>query len=545
MITVAMLALALSASEVATANHVATLAAQDPPVRVWLNKRDAVERGDRIRVHVETDEDGYLVVLHADPEGRVRMLLPVDPTDDHFIRGGREYEVRNRGDRHAFTVHESAGLGTVYAAYSRDPFRFDGLVRGTHWDYALQDAWRVVDDVEGELTALVEQMVTGASFDYDLVYYDVYSTVAYTRRYRSVYGGDYYDPFYCDVFYCSPFYLIGRRGYRPGIHIGIGIGFGFGRPYYHRPIYYDPFYDPFYYDPFYYDPFYYGFGYGFPYRSYYGGYYYPRGTVYVGYPRTYRNRGFTFKSPSRSFVESVGVRRRPGSATTLTRRATPTATTASTRRTPADVSRRSTTTIGESTRARTPSNATPTRVRTPTSARDASGASRATVSRREIDVRSRRGLQVTEQRGDDGQSRRHYEVRIRGGNRTTSTPSQVQERGTRRPAATAQPESRSRSTTRALRPSESSRARAIQSTPRTTTRSQRSATPQRSNERRSISRPSPSRSATRAAPRSARSPSSARSAPRRSTPRVRASRPAVRSSPSRGSRSRTPRRRPD
>ena len=56
--------------------------ANDPPaVRVQLN-HDQFRSGDNARVYVETARDGYLIVLHADPQGRVRVLFPLDPSDD-------------------------------------------------------------------------------------------------------------------------------------------------------------------------------------------------------------------------------------------------------------------------------------------------------------------------------------------------------------------------------------------------------------------------------------------------------------------------------
>ena len=39
-----------------------------------------VEKNVKVRV----ENDGFLVVLHADPDGRVRMLFPLDPDDDHY-----------------------------------------------------------------------------------------------------------------------------------------------------------------------------------------------------------------------------------------------------------------------------------------------------------------------------------------------------------------------------------------------------------------------------------------------------------------------------
>src|SRR5258708_3893740 len=73
------------------------------PVTVRLN-HDQFDPGDRARVYVQSAQDGYLVVLHADAEGRIRVLFPLDPTDDDFVRGGRKFEIRSRGDRDAFQI---------------------------------------------------------------------------------------------------------------------------------------------------------------------------------------------------------------------------------------------------------------------------------------------------------------------------------------------------------------------------------------------------------------------------------------------------------
>src|SRR5437762_7495468 len=91
------------------------------PVRVELN-HDQYSAGDKARVYVRSAQDGYLVVLHADPAGRVRVLFPVDPGDDDFIRAGKKFEVRSRNNREGFQVEGTEGSGLVFAAVSTDPF---------------------------------------------------------------------------------------------------------------------------------------------------------------------------------------------------------------------------------------------------------------------------------------------------------------------------------------------------------------------------------------------------------------------------------------
>ncbi len=82
----------------------------DPPIQVWISNDRRFLPGDRAKVQVRTDYDGYLIVLHVDPEGRLRVLFPVDPDKDNFVRSGKKYEVRDRGDREAFEV-DATGRG--------------------------------------------------------------------------------------------------------------------------------------------------------------------------------------------------------------------------------------------------------------------------------------------------------------------------------------------------------------------------------------------------------------------------------------------------
>src|SRR5881396_1435467 len=100
-----------------------TAASDDPPIKVWLNQDSYFQRGDKAKVHV----------LRTDAEGRVRVLFPLDPTGDDFVRGGNKLEVRGRGDREAFSIDEREGTGVVPAARSVAPFKFDEFARGDHW----------------------------------------------------------------------------------------------------------------------------------------------------------------------------------------------------------------------------------------------------------------------------------------------------------------------------------------------------------------------------------------------------------------------------
>lgn len=142
-----------------------------PPVAVRLNNDGRFEPGDGVRVTVSPGGDGYLVVLHADPDGRIRVLFPLDPFDDAFVRGGRDYDLRTRGDRRELFIADwQQGNGTVLAALSSDPLQVGGLSLNGHWDYRLLQRDQTLDD-ETALRTVIEQLVPGGGFSYDVVPY--------------------------------------------------------------------------------------------------------------------------------------------------------------------------------------------------------------------------------------------------------------------------------------------------------------------------------------------------------------------------------------
>ncbi len=237
--------LLLSLAAPAPSDRTATaVRSDDPPVKVWLDQA-TYRRGAKARVSARLGEDGYLVVLRLDAHGRVRVLYPLDPGDDAFVRGGQTLDVRGRGDREAFSVDEREGSGLVLAARSVTPFKVDEFARGDHWDYRLLTARDAGEDQEQALLDIVRHMVPDSHFDYDAVSYTVASPRAY-------YDGA-YNP------------------YSSSVGLGLGYGFGwprrfsfslaFGDPFFVRPFFFraacfDPFFfDPFVCDPFFFHPF--------------------------------------------------------------------------------------------------------------------------------------------------------------------------------------------------------------------------------------------------------------------------------------------------
>ena len=235
-------------------------AKDDPPIQLWISNDRRFLPGEWVRVQVRTEQDGYLLVFHVDPEGYLRVLFPIDPDKDTFVRGGKKYEVRDRGGRETFET-DAKGRGTVYAAVSKEPFSFEGFLLGDHWDYRALAPSRLSNDPEAELNDLVRRMAQG-NFDYDLLNYDVVDRASYASDYSNHYYSYYshsYDPW---CYGCGNYY-----------GPGLGISFSFGWPY--RRYYYDPYYYAYYpyYNPFFYNPYYYA-------PAYYPRYVYPRRFYY-------------------------------------------------------------------------------------------------------------------------------------------------------------------------------------------------------------------------------------------------------------------------
>jgi hypothetical protein len=258
-----------------------------PPIRLWLNNSRQFREGERARVQVETNDDGYLVVFNYDTDGRLRVLFPLDPRDDNLVRGGRRYEIQGRGDRETFVVGRD-GDGMVFAAVSPDPYRLEEWEAGGNWDYTRLYLPENSRDPEADISDLVQRIASNRGFDYDLLEYRVYGArgyqVIHSNWYPRPYG--YYDDYYsCDWWYRPS--LFGCRGYPVG-------GWYYGGGGYYNPWRYGGGYYPWYRYPSYRNP----------------NYRYP---VVVGRPRGYtiarRTVGANETRPSRGGVWSGALPR--------------------------------------------------------------------------------------------------------------------------------------------------------------------------------------------------------------------------------------------
>ena len=205
----------------------AMLAASPPPaVRLKLSD-EFVRVGDREKLHVRSVSDGYLVVLRMDTEGNMRVVFPVDPNDDGFIRRNKDFEIRGRGDREAFVVSENRGSGLVLAAVSDRPFNLDAFTRNNHWDYRALAADNRTRDPEAALLDIVDRMTDGR-YNYDLASYTVGDRVVRGPVYAGWYG-PWFPARYGVWVAGAPYHY-----YAPRVGIGFNVRVGGGTRYYER-----------------------------------------------------------------------------------------------------------------------------------------------------------------------------------------------------------------------------------------------------------------------------------------------------------------------
>ena len=148
-----------------------------PPVTVRLSD-SGFARGQHTRVYVRLRDTAYLLVLHVTGDGRIRVLFPLHPVEDVLVPGGRFYEIPGPDAPEAITVDEREGTGTVLAARSAVPFRFDLLARGDDWDYA--DALLFQPTAGNPLAAMldiVERLAGSRRYDVDATTYTVIPTL--------------------------------------------------------------------------------------------------------------------------------------------------------------------------------------------------------------------------------------------------------------------------------------------------------------------------------------------------------------------------------
>ena len=245
---------------------------QDQAVQVRLDEDGDYYPGHDAQVDVRTEYNGFLLVLHVDPQGRLRVLFPLEPFDEAFVEAGKRYELVNRGGRGSFYVEDAPGIGAVFAAHSDWPFHVNAFAQDHRWDYQTLVIPPGVD-VETALVDLVARMSYDGWFEYDIVEYEVYG------------DGSYAGPTY--NIYTEPYSICCQTTVGASIYVGTDYYYPYGYPWYFSSYWYYPSYH-------YYRPHYaYGPSYGYPfYRDRYNS-----GPYYGGGSR--RARDYQFKPPYR------------------------------------------------------------------------------------------------------------------------------------------------------------------------------------------------------------------------------------------------------
>src|SRR5687768_10356344 len=112
------LALLLAAGE-ASATPAPTVITNDAAaigVQVWVDGwRDVYSPGERMRVRVRTDRDGYLAVFHIDTNGDVDVLYPYYEDEDGWVDGRRTLSLGTRGGYGHLRVRGGYGMGYILA----------------------------------------------------------------------------------------------------------------------------------------------------------------------------------------------------------------------------------------------------------------------------------------------------------------------------------------------------------------------------------------------------------------------------------------------
>ena len=211
-------------------------ALERPRVTVWLDRDQPYSSGEAARVYFKSEIDAYITIIRIDTDGRIRVLFPVEPWEDNFARGGRTFEVLGRSRDEAFRVDDAAGVGYVFGIASADPFSYQEITRGDHWDYRMIADGQVRGDPYVAVTDLAERIAPGSTYDYDVAEYYVDRHYDYPRfvcydchGYVSYHTWDPYSSF-CSrfriVIYDDPYYypyrryggthVVVTRPYRPG-----------------------------------------------------------------------------------------------------------------------------------------------------------------------------------------------------------------------------------------------------------------------------------------------------------------------------------------
>jgi hypothetical protein len=126
------------------------------PIRVWRADSTA---------YVALREPGYVLLLHVDAVGRIRVLFPAAPDDSTAVSADAPLAV-------ALPPVAEGNPATFVAVRTRWPFAWGALRSGSEWDYA--NAWLLQPTAGDPLAALLDiadRVTDGRPYDYGQVTY--------------------------------------------------------------------------------------------------------------------------------------------------------------------------------------------------------------------------------------------------------------------------------------------------------------------------------------------------------------------------------------
>jgi hypothetical protein len=151
-------------------------------VQVWLDGgRDVYRPGERVRVRVRSQQDGYLAVFHIDTNGDVDIIYPRSEAEDGWIDGGRTLTLGSRNYDYVRS-RGGYGMGYIMAVTLDEPLELWRVremygIRTAGWDGnrgVFGDPFYAMDE-------LVRAIVPEGAFGYEGVDYATYHV---GRRYR-------------------------------------------------------------------------------------------------------------------------------------------------------------------------------------------------------------------------------------------------------------------------------------------------------------------------------------------------------------------------
>ena len=225
--------------------------AQTLRVGVWMDglaEGDVLEKGEKMAVGFQTNEDAYAVVYRINTQGLVTVLWPRSRMDDGFVFGGHEYMLPVTGSRR-LAASSHSGEGFVEALVSQYPFDLRELGVDFHHEFEADkldffisgDPFLAMNEVNFAVTGLEDSgdfvvsnylsyyvhevvehpryLCTQCHLDEDVAVHPYRDHCTIEITYDHNWGNSWYDDYgYYPVYYNPVYRYIDPWTYRPWIH---------------------------------------------------------------------------------------------------------------------------------------------------------------------------------------------------------------------------------------------------------------------------------------------------------------------------------------